>query len=145
MIAGASQYLLGTNRGVSSWSALLGSMGFRGGEILDYKPLDIVGKLVHSPNPPTRVIYATMPWAQNLYAFCHSYYLASFKDGTKTNTENSEKDTVGSVFESMSTLGSEMMKRIPYQHILDQDIAQLLGSDFLDSDSMYSDTHSHEK
>ncbi|KAG0069468.1 hypothetical protein BGZ89_002805 [Linnemannia elongata] len=99
---GASQYLLGTNRGVSSWSALLGSMGFRGGEILDYKPLDIV---------------------------------ASFKDGTKTNTENSEKDTVGSVFESMSTLGSEMMKRIPYQHILDQDIAQLLGSDFLDSDN----------
>ncbi|KAF9538540.1 hypothetical protein EC957_006462 [Mortierella hygrophila] len=99
--AGTSQYLLGANSGVSSWSALLGSMGFRGGETLDYKPLDI---------------------------------LASFKDGTKTNTENPEKDAVGSVFESMSALGSEMMKRIPYQHILDQDIAQLLGSDFLDSD-----------
>ncbi|KAF9139966.1 hypothetical protein BGX30_007220 [Mortierella sp. GBA39] len=99
--AGTSQYLLGANSGVSSWSALLGSMGFYGGEILDYKPLDI---------------------------------LASFKDGTKTNTENPEKDAVGSVFESMSSLGSEMMKRIPFQHLLDQDIAQLLGSDFLDSD-----------
>ncbi|KAF9151744.1 hypothetical protein BG015_006264 [Linnemannia schmuckeri] len=99
--AGASQYLLGNNSGVSSWSALLGSMGFFGGETLDYKPLDI---------------------------------LASLKDDTKTSPETSEKDAVGSVLESMSALGGEVMKRIPYQDILDQDIAQLLGSDFLDSD-----------
>ncbi|KAF8945663.1 hypothetical protein BGZ47_002223 [Haplosporangium gracile] len=98
---GASQYLLGNNSGVSSWSALLGSMGFLGGETSDYKPLDI---------------------------------LASLKDSTKTGPENSEEGGMGSVFESMSALGSEMMKRIPYQDILDQDIAQLLGSDFLDSD-----------
>lgn len=61
--------------------------------------------------------------------------------GTKTNSKNLKNKNgsvveSSSVLDSMSALGSEMMKRIPYQHILDQDIAQLLGSDFLDSDSM---------
>lgn len=140
MIAGASQHLLGTNSGVSSWSALLGSMGFRGGETLDYKPLDILGKLVHSLSSPTCLVFATIPCAQNLTHSFILYYLTSFKDDSKTNTGNSEKGAVVSVFESMSTLGNEMIKRIPYQHILDQDIAQILGSDFLDSDSKYSDT-----
>jgi hypothetical protein len=63
-------------------------------------------------------------------------------EGTKTSSKNLENENSGaeessSVVESMSALGSEMMKRLPFQHILDQDIAQLLGSDFLDSDSMY--------
>ncbi|KAG0285676.1 hypothetical protein BGZ96_010113 [Linnemannia gamsii] len=111
---GTSQYLLGNNSGISSWSALLGSMGFFGGESLDYKPIDI---------------------------------FASKDVETKTSLKNSENengsvvgsssvlDSMSALGSEMSALGSEMMKRIPYQHILDQDIAQLLGSDFLDSDN----------
>ncbi|KAF9090343.1 hypothetical protein BGX29_011533 [Mortierella sp. GBA35] len=98
------QYLLGNNNGISSWSALLGSMGFLGGETMDYKPLDI---------------------------------LASLKDGSNADAENAESSTtsLGSVLDSVSVLGSELMKQIPsYQQLLDQDIAQLLGSDLLDSD-----------
>ncbi|KAG0374223.1 hypothetical protein BGX24_010666 [Mortierella sp. AD032] len=115
----ASQYLLGNDSGISSWSAILGSMGFLGGEALDYKPLDI---------------------------------LASFSEGPMTTTTTAnpihvDQDTtaLGSVFESMSTLGSEMMKHIPYQHLLDQDIAQLLGSDFLDSDNPGEEGESADK
>jgi hypothetical protein len=37
------QNLLGSDGGVSSWSTLLGSAGFRGGETLGYKPIDIYG------------------------------------------------------------------------------------------------------
>ncbi|KAF9550221.1 hypothetical protein EC957_001127 [Mortierella hygrophila] len=36
-----SQNQLGNDNGISSWSALLGSAGFRGGEALSYKPIDI--------------------------------------------------------------------------------------------------------
>ncbi|KAG0284764.1 hypothetical protein BGZ96_010895 [Linnemannia gamsii] len=37
----ASENQLGNNHGISSWSALLGSTGFLGGEFLGYKPIDI--------------------------------------------------------------------------------------------------------
>ncbi|KAF9137652.1 hypothetical protein BGX30_010022 [Mortierella sp. GBA39] len=36
-----SQNQLGNDNGISSWSALLGSAGFRGGEASSYKPIDI--------------------------------------------------------------------------------------------------------
>ncbi|KAF9905613.1 hypothetical protein EC991_001513 [Linnemannia zychae] len=110
----ANQYLLGNNSGVSSWSALLGSMGFLGGETMDFKPLDI---------------FASMPKGSMATS------TSSSSSVTDPNNVDHESTTLGSVFESMSALGGEMMKHIPYQHLLDQDIAQLLGSDFLDSDN----------
>ncbi|KAK3844454.1 MAG: hypothetical protein J3R72DRAFT_70805 [Linnemannia gamsii] len=120
----ASQYLLGNDSGISSWSAILGSMGFLGGEALDYKPLDILASL--SEGPMTTTTTTTI---------------------TTANPIHVDQDTpaLGSVFESMSALGSEMMKHIPYQHLLDQDIAQLLGSDFLDSDTPGEEGESVDK
>ncbi|KAF9130912.1 hypothetical protein BGW39_002502 [Mortierella sp. 14UC] len=90
-------------------------MGFLGGETLDYKPLDILASLSEDSKTTTTT--------------------SSSSSAAEPNNVDHNSTALGSVFESMSALGSEMMKHIPYQHLLDQDIAQLLGSDFLDSDN----------
>ncbi|KAF9924167.1 hypothetical protein FBU30_005809, partial [Linnemannia zychae] len=100
----ANQYLIGNNNGISSWSAFLGTMGFFGGEILDYKPLDI-------------------------------FALTSRKSKVDAKTAHSHEGILESVIESVSALGSEMIKQMPTTHFLDHDIAQLLGSDLVESDT----------